>query len=154
MKQTQPRIYTAGQREEARERTRLWRLEHPTYNGSYNRERPILSRVYNAQMRAKQYGVAGYCSPEARLARFALWGNRCWMCGAAASAGDHVKPLCKGGSNWPANIRPACISCNARKGRKWPVPPSLILRSLASEFYEPAGPIVLGQAVLPLEIAS
>ena len=132
MKRTHPRVYTQEQREEARERTRLWRLEHPTYNRAYNSERPENTLVYNAADRARKWEGAGRWTLEQRAARFALWGNKCWMCGIAAECTDHVKPLSKGGSNWPANIRPACISCNARKGRKWPVPPSLILRSLAS----------------------
>ena len=38
------------------------------------------------------------------------------MCGTEATAIDHVKPIARGGSNWPANLRPACTPCNSRKG--------------------------------------
>lgn len=60
-------------------------------------------------------------SAAALAARWAMWGGKCWMCGTFATATDHVKPLCKGGSNWPANLRPACKPCNSRKGRRWPI---------------------------------
>jgi 5-methylcytosine-specific restriction endonuclease McrA len=33
---------------------------------------------------------------------------------------DHVKPIDQGGSNWPANQRPACWPCNRKKGARWP----------------------------------
>jgi hypothetical protein len=39
---------------------------------------------------------------------------------AVVAGEDHVKPLARGGSNWPANLRPACKSCNSRKGARWP----------------------------------
>ena len=45
----------------------------------------------------------------------------CWMCGAEATEIDHVKPLSAGGSNWPANLRPACHPCNRAKSNHWPL---------------------------------
>lgn len=33
-----------------------------------------------------------------------------------------TKPLAEGGSNWPANLRPACRHCNAVKKDAWPYP--------------------------------
>lgn len=54
-------------------------------------------------------------------ARVAFYGDLCWMCRVAPwEAIDHVKPLAKGGSNWPANLRPACRACNSAKGARWP----------------------------------
>lgn len=47
--------------------------------------------------------------------RFAVWGNACWMCGAPAEHIDHVIAIARGGSGWPANLRPACARCNIRK---------------------------------------
>ncbi|MFG1833848.1 HNH endonuclease [Micromonospora chersina] len=44
------------------------------------------------------------------------------MCGAEGDVLDHVKPLAKGGSGWPANLRPACNPCNLRKSARWPYP--------------------------------
>lgn len=36
---------------------------------------------------------------------------------------DHVKPLCRGGTNFIANLVPACRSCNARKwaDKRWKI---------------------------------
>jgi len=31
---------------------------------------------------------------------------------------DHVIPVARGGSNWPANLVPACNSCNSKKHAK------------------------------------
>jgi len=45
------------------------------------------------------------------------------MCGAPWEHIDHVKPISKGGSNWPANLRPACEPCNLRKSDQWPYDP-------------------------------
>jgi 5-methylcytosine-specific restriction endonuclease McrA len=70
--------------------------------------------------RAKKLDARVYeYSQEALDARIAYFGARCWMCHGAFSALDHVKPLSKGGKDCPANLRPACKSCNSKKGAKW-----------------------------------
>jgi hypothetical protein len=94
-----------------------WHAAHPGANRAYIRNRE-----------ARKIGAAGTCSEEQAAARWAMYGGRCWMCGGTATDDDHVKPLStrrmprgsKGGSNWPANIRPACGPCNSRKHDKWP----------------------------------
>jgi 5-methylcytosine-specific restriction endonuclease McrA len=48
-------------------------------------------------------------------ARIDYYGGRCRLCGEIADTIDHVRPLVKGGSNHPANLRPACRSCNSAK---------------------------------------
>jgi 5-methylcytosine-specific restriction endonuclease McrA len=55
--------------------------------------------------------------------RAAVLNGRCWMCGDQPDeiSMDHVKPLVRGGSNIPANLRPSCRSCNSRKHATWPV---------------------------------
>jgi 5-methylcytosine-specific restriction endonuclease McrA len=46
--------------------------------------------------------------------------------GGLASSGmwavDHVKPITKGGSHMPANLRPICGPCNSLKHNTWPYP--------------------------------
>lgn len=55
-------------------------------------------------------------------AKFAYWGNRCWVCGrTGALALDHVKPLARGGADMLCNFRPICKPCNSAKGAKWPL---------------------------------
>lgn len=46
--------------------------------------------------------------------------SRCAYCGVKTDRpeADHRTPLCRGGSNLIANILPACLGCNRRKGRK------------------------------------
>lgn len=43
-------------------------------------------------------------------------GRVCWICGGAAATADHVIPRSKGGDDSQANLRPACLSCNSRRG--------------------------------------
>lgn len=53
------------------------------------------------------------------MAKVAYWGSKCWLCGGAFQAVDHVKPLAKDGLNILANLRPICTSCNSRKRDRW-----------------------------------
>lgn len=59
-------------------------------------------------------------TPEQLQQKFAYYGNRCYLCGGDAEAMDHVKPIARGGPHMLANLRPACKSCNSRKGARWP----------------------------------
>jgi 5-methylcytosine-specific restriction endonuclease McrA len=70
---------------------------------------------------ARKAAAPGHASAAQVAARIAYFGGRCWMCGRLADAIDHVKPLARGGSDWPANLRPACKSCNSSKRDRWPV---------------------------------
>lgn len=71
--------------------------------------------------RAKASG-ADYTTAEHIKSRWAMFGGMCWICGVPAKHTDHVKPLDKGGSHYPANLRPICPSCNSRKKNRWPIP--------------------------------
>lgn len=70
---------------------------------------------------ARKLNAPGHATKQQLAARWQYYGNRCWMCNNTATETDHVKPLSKGGSNWPANLRPVCRSCNARKSNIWPI---------------------------------
>ena len=65
---------------------------------------------------ARERNAAGRAAPASIRARWEMWGNRCYLCGAPATATDHVIALAAGGSQWPANLRPICKLCNSRKG--------------------------------------
>lgn len=70
---------------------------------------------------ARFAGAAGFFSEQQIRARVEFYGGICWICRAVPyQAIDHVKPLARGGSNWPSNLRPVCRECNSRKGAKWP----------------------------------
>lgn len=65
--------------------------------------------------RRRSKAAPGVATPEAIASRMAIFGWRCWMCGGSFTTVDHAIPLRRGGTNWPANLRPACLSCNSRK---------------------------------------
>jgi len=86
-------------------------------------ERSRLIRVKSAHTRrANDRNACGAYTLEQWLARSAYFGGRCWLqlegCTGIGDTIDHVIPLSKGGTNWPANLRPACSNCNTRKGAK------------------------------------
>jgi 5-methylcytosine-specific restriction endonuclease McrA len=80
------------------------------------------ARAGDHNRRAREQAAPGTATTKQIAARWAYFGGRCWMCGAVATDIDHVKPLARGGSNWPANLRPACSGCNHRKRARWPYP--------------------------------
>lgn len=102
-------------RERSIEAGRRWRKENPEKSR-------MLIRAQNSARYARIKSASGRSSSLDMQARWDYYGGKCWMCGATATDSDHVKPLAKGGSNWPANIRPACRSCNRSKSAAWPYP--------------------------------
>lgn len=101
-------------------RNKKWRLENPEKSKQstsrwYNKNK-IFFKI-NRGLRKKAPGIATMEQVEARISVF---GNRCWVCKGHADSLDHVKPINKKGSNWPANLRPICKHCNCSKQDKWP----------------------------------
>lgn len=78
-------------------------------------------RRYDSANRAgrRRYALllaaSGRCSTEQLAGRIAYYGWACWMCGDPWDQIDHVLPVSKGGSKWPANLRPSCGPCNRKK---------------------------------------
>lgn len=109
------REYTRKWRSENTERARqsaaLWKLN--------NRARATALELTRTR---RSRNAPGQATAAKILARWEYYGGKCWMCSAPAEHIDHVKPLAKGGSNWPANLRPACAPCNLRKRDAWPLP--------------------------------
>jgi len=103
------RAYYKKYRAKIAARARIWQATH-------GKQRAALS----ARRRAHLARAAGwdYTTAEHIKSRWAMWGDRCYICGAPAEATDHVMPLARGGSHWPANLRPICTSCNSRKGAR------------------------------------
>ena len=106
------------------EQVRAWRKAHRATDQEKQRAwakaHPEKRCAAQARRRARKNGAAGYANAELRAARWDYYGGLCYICGGEAEAMDHVKPLDKGGSNWPANLRPICTHCNCAKGAKWP----------------------------------
>jgi 5-methylcytosine-specific restriction endonuclease McrA len=118
------RYYRLMDKERANEIKRAWRKNNP--------ERMRLQiRAQNAARYARLKGAPGTASARQVAARWDYYGGRCWMCGAQATDTDHVKPLAGGGSNWPANLRPSCSTCNRSKSGAWPYEPDSVTRAFA-----------------------
>lgn len=81
---------------------------------------PEQKKMYKLARKARKNKASGYCTQEQFNARWEYYGGLCYLCGSEATTVDHIKPLSKGGSNWPCNLRPACRSCNSSKNNKWP----------------------------------
>lgn len=120
--------YEATHKEAIKVRKQVWnltpeRLEHERIRGKLRRQDPAHKRRHAFLVRnyyARKEKALGYCSKASLEARWNYYGHRCWICSEPARETDHVKPLTKGGTNWPANLRPICRSCNARKSNVWP----------------------------------
>jgi 5-methylcytosine-specific restriction endonuclease McrA len=97
---------------------------------SDNREKVRASqRRQNHIRRASE----GSYTDDQLMARVIFWGGLCYLCGCDWEALptkanvllgqryktiDHVKPVSRGGSSWPANLRPACNLCNSSKNAR------------------------------------
>ena len=75
--------------------------------------------VYSQKRRALKRNAAGNATAADIQARFDYHGNRCYYCGCDGKMQiEHRIPLSRGGTHHPANIVPACQSCNSSKGTR------------------------------------
>lgn len=66
------------------------------------------------------------------------WGDICHLCGRpGADSADHLIPRSKGGPDTLANLRPAHMACNSRRGNR-PVPRRIVVDGLT--FFKQGGP--------------
>lgn len=107
-------------------RQKEWIKAHPAeakgYADKWKKANPEKMALKEFRYRARKQNAAGVCSAEQLLARVAVFGGKCWVpgCGKRYTEIDHVLPLSKGGTNWPANLRPICSWHNRSKGnRHW-----------------------------------
>lgn len=89
---------------------RAWHKSHPEAKlAAKNRRRARKTGARTIQFTLRQLAQ-----------RWSYYGDRCWICSAAATETDHVKPLSKGGAHMLCNLRPICKPCNSAKRDKWP----------------------------------
>ena len=85
----------------------------------YQKTHPEVDRLCYHNRKARHLSAAGQCSREQWIAKCFLWGWRCYLCSASLTPQtvqvEHRIPLAKGGTNWPANLAPACGRCNMSK---------------------------------------
>jgi len=103
--------------EKQRVATARWAKNHPA---------EVL--VKSGRHRAKKFSAKGRYTIDQLNARILYYGGLCAYCRVTPCEGiDHVIPLTRGGSNWPANLRPVCAPCNSSKGNRllseWKGPP-------------------------------
>lgn len=79
---------------------------------------PEACYVQDVKKRTRRSQAKGTATEKQVRDRMAYWGFRCWACAGVMESVDHVIPLSRGGTNWPANLRPCCLSCNSSKGAK------------------------------------
>lgn len=107
-------------------RARRWHAANPEKAAEQRRRRdPLLLRSLANRRARRRYQAEGQHTPAQVRARIAYYGWRCWRCRAPWEEVDHVKPVSKGGCEWPANLRPICVQCNRRKLNHWDGPQSL-----------------------------
>lgn len=114
--------------ERVREYNRRWRESHLEQARAYSRKisrawyqaHPERWIIYGHQRRARKVNASGHATIEQIRARVAFFGGCCAYCRGPFQHIEHSIPLSRGGSNWPANIRPACAACNLSKHvRTW-----------------------------------
>lgn len=120
------RKWTQKHRDRMSDRNRKWYAEHKAEeskrSANWRTEHPEAGRFSSHLRRARKRNATGtdYTTLGALNARWEYYGHKCWVCGDNASETDHVKPLSKGGSEYPCNLRPICAPCNRFKKNKWP----------------------------------
>jgi len=84
------------------------------------------AKLWKREYHAKRKGAPGTCTPDQWRARIAYYGNCCAYCWIELTLDtvtvDHIKPTVAGGSNWPSNLAPACLTCNRKKNRRRWIP--------------------------------
>lgn len=90
------------------------------YLDRYPERRKLSSSTYGLNRRTRLEENGGDATVEQIEQRWDYYGRRCWVCHDDADSTDHVKPVSKGGTGWPANLRPICRSCNSAKSNTWP----------------------------------
>lgn len=115
-------------RQYARDYGREHYAERQAYLRQWHKDNPDKQGMYRRLRDARKRDAPGTHTVAQLQARIDFYGGRCWMCGCdwyALSIEDqtidHIKPISKGGSEWPANLRPACRSCNSSKNASWPL---------------------------------
>jgi 5-methylcytosine-specific restriction endonuclease McrA len=88
------------------------------YRNRYPSKVRIWAKAQSARRRALLLAIGGHATVQQIIARIDYYGKLCYICKKSYGAIDHVIPLSKGGTNWPANLRPICKSCNHRKYNK------------------------------------
>ena len=116
------RRYAKAHPERRRAAKRLYYARHPERHKAamaiYNRAHPEVLRAKSSAYRARAREAEGQFTSAEWRDLVERHSGRCAYCLAVAPLQvDHRIPLKRGGSNWIANILPACGPCNQKKGQ-------------------------------------
>ncbi len=82
----------------------------------------LWKRVREQRRRCLKKSAKGTFTLEQWIGRMLVNRNRCVYCSVGLTEKtaqiDHAIPVSRKGTNWPANLVPACRSCNIRKNSK------------------------------------
>jgi hypothetical protein len=92
------------------------------YHKRYDKEHPETHRTAKRNYKARKKQAQGSFTKQQWLDKCCFHGWRCIYCRASLTPetvhAEHRKPLSRGGSNWIANVAPACVPCNLSKNNK------------------------------------
>jgi 5-methylcytosine-specific restriction endonuclease McrA len=121
--------YYAKHRERHLARAKAWAAANPLVAAESRRRGRIKWAAANPhkirntkerrRLRLKGVRIVDFSHDDLFL-RLSVFGHACAYCGGPFESLDHVKPIALGGLHILANIRPACRSCNSKKGAKPP----------------------------------
>lgn len=88
----------------------------------FARKSKLTKRAETARKRSLKLGVKGFFTRKTIENLYVKQRGRCACCGELLQGVfevDHIKPLSKGGSNYPDNIQLLKPKCNKIKGAKY-----------------------------------
>jgi 5-methylcytosine-specific restriction endonuclease McrA len=120
--------YRAANPAKTLERGRLYREQNPDKRRqscrAWDRANPAKKLAQRHARIAREHKAEGNHTADDIAILVVIQNNCCNECGADFATVkrhiDHVIPLSRGGSNWPANLQLLCGTCNRRKGAKLP----------------------------------
>lgn len=93
-------------------------------NRRYAKENPLKIRAKVNRRRARLAEAEGFYTEHDVKEIIRLQKGKCAYCRESLGEMyhmDHIMPLVKGGSNWPANLQALCPSCNCKKHAADPI---------------------------------
>lgn len=82
----------------------------------WRKNNPGRVRELRLEYEERSKNARGHATATQINARIEYYGGMCAYCKETPFEHlDHAVPLARGGTNWPANLYPACAECNTRK---------------------------------------